>query len=353
MKITPAGAPTPQSTQGMASAMERAKAAFKAATPATPPPQPENPIVQNQNAISPEEASVVMKKDDEQQTPPVEAQTEDQSQEVSTEDTKPPVETPESRRFAQLARQEKAIRQRAQEMKAQEQALQQRQAELEARENSYKQQPPPDQTKYVSRDTFKLDPIAALAELGLSYEEITNAYINHTPQDPRVAATIAELKAELQAIKAANEEVKQKSVEHQTQQYQAAIKQLKTDTKALVDSDPNFETIKSTRSHDDVVDLIEQTYRKDGVLLSVEEAAQQVEDYLVEEALQLTKINKIKAKIAQNSAPKEQPQTAKNPAATADNPKQPQMKTLTNNTASSRQLSAKERAILAFKGQLK
>ena len=362
MKIVPVGAtpPAPATGQGMDAAMQRAKAAFQksAASQQAPAPQQqaENPIVQNQNNISPEEASVVMRQEQQQE--------EEEQQEVAEMDGKPheerqveepakPVDTPESRRFAQLARQEKAIRQKAQEIRAQEQALQQRQAELESREQGYRQQPPPDQTKYVSRDMFKNDPISALSELGLSYEEITNAYINHTPQDPRVQATISKLEAKLAALEAANETAQKQSVEAQTQQYQAAIKQLKTDTKALVDSDPNFETIKATRSHDDVVDLIEQTYKKDGILLSVEEAAQQVEDYLLEEAMRLTNIKKIKAKLAQNSAPKAQTQTAKTSAATANEPKQTQMKTLTNNTASTRQLSSKERAILAFKGQLK
>jgi hypothetical protein len=93
------------------------------------------------------------------------------------------------------------------------------------------------------------------------------------------------------------------------------------------------------------VELIERTFKQYGVLLSVEDAAKQVEDYLVEEAFKLTKLKKIQQRLA----PAQKPVEAK-----LEPQKQPQtLKTLTNAVSSSGRVSVRERAIAAFKGQLK
>ncbi len=348
MKIQPIASPAAvqQAPTNQSSAREKAINAFVNAGNT----QPETQVVQNQNAISAEELGAI-------QTP---ESNEEARQEVANEDTQveapkavEPEDTPESRRFAQLAKREKQLRLQAQQIKQQEEQFKARQAEMEAKWAQAQQPTPIDATKYIDRERFKYDPIGALAEVGVSYEELTNQLINPVQKDPRVEATISRLEAKIQELENKNQEAAKQAAERETQQYQAALRQIETDVKALVANDPNFETIKETRSTKDVVELIEQTYQKDGVLLSVEEAAQLVEDYLVEEATKLTKIGKIQAKLAQSNASKVQATAQKTPAA-QQQPKQPQpMKTLTNNNASSRQLSAKERAILAFKGELK
>lgn len=76
--------------------------------------------------------------------------------------------------------------------------------------------------------------------------------------------------------------------------------------------------------------------------MTVEEAAQAVEEHLAEEALRLAKLKKITAKL-QAPAPKSPEQK---PAA----PTQQPPKTLSNQMDSPKPMSARERAILAFKG---
>ncbi len=99
----------------------------------------------------------------------------------------------------------------------------------------------------------------------------------------------------------------------------------------------------------DVVDLIEKTFKEDGILLTEDEAAQQVEDYLTEEAYKLANLKKIQKRLQTSSA---STSTSATPAKSAETPKQSQpMKTLTNAVGTSRQLTSKERAILAFKGE--
>ena len=133
---------------------------------------------------------------------------------------------------------------------------------------------------------------------------------------------------------------------------EAAVKQIEFDVNDLVTNDPSYEAIRIGGHQADVVQLITETYKQDGILLSVEEAAQQVEEYVTEQYLKLTSINKIKSKLTQSDATK-----ATSTPEKTDSGQQPgqtqSLKTLTNSVGSSRQLTARERAELAFKGQLK
>lgn len=344
MKIQPIASPNQikQVTTNEGAAKAKAIAAFNQAAQA---PQP---VVQNQNAIAPEELSAIQpqeRRDDTSES------TQEAIPVVETpvvEATKPPEQDPElTKQFDQLARQEKMLRAKAQQ---QDQALKAREAAIAAREAELAGKPQFDPKQYYTKDQVKQNALDVLAEAGVSYEELTQQIISQQPVDPRLQSTINQLKDQIAQLKQESEMSKKSYADQQTQAYQAAVKQIRTDVNQLVYTDPNFETIKATKSAKDVVDLIEQTYHRDGVLLSTEEAAQLVEDHLVERYTKIAQIDKIKRKLP-TVAPKAMTSTAQTPAA---NTKQPQpMKTLTNATSSSRQLSAKERAILAFKGELK
>lgn len=305
----------------------------------------------NQNAISPEDMGAIVAP---KQEPEEEVQEEQalEASEVGQTDTvvetapEPKAEDPAlSRQFAQLARQEKQLRLKAQQqdqqLKAREAALAAREAEIAAKSSTY-------DTDYIPKSRFKQDALSALEEAGLSYDEITQQVINQGQRDPRTDAMISRLEAKIVALEEQNSNSAKAMSTQQQQQYDAAVAQIRTDAKKLVFTDPNFETIKATNSVSDVVDLITQTYDKDGILLSVEEAANEVENYLTEEALKLTRIEKIKKRMNQVA-----PDSKASGQKTQSTQKQPQptMKTLTNATSSTRQLSAKERAILAFKGE--
>ncbi len=351
MKVTPianAHAIQTPNTQGMTAATARATAKLQATMqPKAPAPaiNTQQEAVANPNQVSVEELSAITSQTTE--TPVESTISEDQTQETAPEETAAPKADPAlSRQFAQLARQEKALRakahQQAQEFKQREEAIRAREQALTATK--------PDLTSYISKDRLKTDPLSVFAEAGLSYDEITQQILTQQPRDPRTEAHIARLEAKLAALEEGAQTAQKTYQEQQQAQYQAAVKQISTDAKKLVFTDPNFETIKATGSVKDVVELITQTYEKDGVLLTVEEAAQQVEDYLVDEAMKITQIDKIKKRMAAANASK--PKSEVKTQATSGQT-QPAMKTLTNATASQRQLSAKERAILAFKGELK
>lgn len=334
MNITPKDGPSilsPRTSQASspASARERAVARLlesPAATPVAPVPNP--------TSVSPEEVGAV--KAQSRQNDTVESPAPE-----STSAEPKATEEPLSSQYAILARKEKQYRQQVQQLKAREAAIKAQEDALRAPTSVAF-----DESKYVSRDKLASDPFSVLSELGLSYDQLTDMALNAPkPENLAITNEIKALREELKTLKGETENTKKSFEEQQTQSYQQALNQIRNEAKSLVEHDPNFETVKETGSVGDVVDLIEQTFKKDGVLLTVEEAAQQVEDYLIEEAMKIIKIKKIQQRM--------QPKAEAAPVAqeTAQ-PKQQQLKTLTNSVGSSRQLSARERALLAFENKL-
>ena len=352
MKVSPVSGPGVIPVNGTPEHVRTAKAmaAFERGASSYDQPQQQQPqkVVQNQSQIAVEEMGAIIPQ------PNIDTQTlsEPVDDQVAAEPVleQKPVQDPAlSRQFAQLARQEKALRQKAmqqdQALKAREAALAQREAQLQAQA--------PDLSKYIPKDRFLQDPISVIEENGMNYDELTQRYVTRQPTDPSVTRAMQAMQDEIKELKAANAKVYESQTEAQKQAYAGAIKQIKNDTINLVKSDPQFETIKQTNSIDDVVELIEETYKQDGIVLSVDEAARQVEDYLVEEAMKLTRIGKIQQRLQSTSNGSGTLQAQKQQNAQPQQQQQrPGMKTLTNAVGSNRQLSAKERAILAFKGEL-
>lgn len=361
MKIQPmAGASTPAPVPTAPSqAAQSAKARAVAILTGGGQQQPATQVVQNQSQVTAEELQAIQTPETRQEdsteshdtaleastSPEVPAPPQTEAEEQGEEKPKDPAV---SRLYAQLARQEKAHRAK---VATQDAALRQREAALAAREAELTQQN--DRYKgYLAPDRIKADPLSALEEVGISYDDVTQRALNRVPTDPTVTRqmtamqqTIEDLRAELNGQKKVQEDA-------QSAQYRAAVTQIRNETNQLVKTDENFEMIRITNSTKDVVDLIERTFKEDGVLLTVAEAANQVENYLVDEAERLAKAKKISQRLSK-VAPKTASSPAQTPAAPVP-PKQPQpMKTLTNATSSSRQLSGRERALLAFNGQLK
>lgn len=246
-------------------------------------------------------------------------------------------ETPEikkeeaiSPKFAALARQQKEIRRQQQALKAQEDAWKLKQSEYDS--------------SYVPKDKLKSDLAGTLRELGYTDEQIAASMLNQpTPQERQ----IKELMAKIEALEAGTQKVTDTIQEKEKQAYNQAVSQIRSNVKLLVDGNDEYETIKETGSHEAVVKLIEQTFAENGTIMTNEEAAKEVEEYLLEEALKMANLKKVQAKLAP---------AVSAPIAQKINAQQP-IKTLTNaaTTVSSKPLSAKERrerAIAVFNGQL-
>lgn len=336
MNVQPKGAPqaapqTTQPSQSQMSAKERAIAILSKS----------NPIPVDANNVGAEDLSAV-------RAPQATQAPQDAPQaEVDAPKAAEPSEPPLSSQYAILARKEKAQRERERQFKQERQAFDSQKSELERlRAEAAQPKQTIDESKYIAKDRIANDTINALLEAGVSYDRITELMLNPpAQQDPQTKMMIGRLEAKIAELESKSGRIEKSYEEQQQTQYKQAVDQIRNEAKDLINGDPvNYEAIIATRSVADVVDLIEKTFKEDGVLLTVEQAAKEVEDYLAEEATKLSRLNKIQRRLntgAQASAPKQEQ-------------KQPQqMKTLSNVTSSSGKLSAKERAILAFKGELK
>lgn len=338
MKVQPVSSPhaVAQVQSSETTSKARAIAAFNKLSQAPTQGQLQETPVPNPNQVTAEDLSAI------QTTQEPEAQIE------PTKEEKPEVKDPAlERQFAQLARQERALRIKVQQ---QDQALKAREALLQAREQELTSTPTFDPKDYIPRSRLKQETLNVLAEEGLSYDEIAQQMISRQPIDPQLQATINRLQAKIDTLEKTAETSQKSYQDQQTQAYQAAVRQIESDAKNLVKSNPvDYEAISKTNSVSDVVELIVKTHEKYGTVLSVEEAAQEVENYLVEEGIKIsTNVEKIKRRMQQAAQPTQSQQKPQ-----AQQQTQNSMKTLTNASSSTRKLSSKERAILAFKGELK
>lgn len=177
-----------------------------------------------------------------------------------------------------------------------------------------------------------------------SFKAEREKFTSVTQQSFETTDTVDPVQAKIDALEAKINGYETSQTERTTQEYQQALKVIDADAKMLVDSDPAFETIKARGAHGEITKLVEAVFNKEGTILSVEEAAQMIEEKLFETTLkeveQLSALKKVQAK-RQPAAPAAEVPAGKGPA-----------KTLTNAMGVTRQLSARERAILAFNNQL-
>lgn len=223
------------------------------------------------------------------------------------EDTKPL-----SPQFAALAKQRRALQVKERELAEKEKALQ------GAGQQS------------VDLARLKSDPLRVLLENGVTYDQLTDAVLKNNQN-----SEFYTLKAEMDTLK---QSVDQKLLEREQQQEQQVLSEMKREAAMLASQNPEFELVRITNSVPDVVRLIEKNYRQTGEVLTVQEAMRLVETELLKDAQKIAASKKLQS---QNVPPQAQMQ------------KHSGMRTLTNNHTASVPMSAKQRAIAAFYGQLK
>ena len=328
-------------------ARQRAIDILTANTKATPPPssQQEHPV-RDPSHVSPEEMSAVRSPS---RPGPQGTIEESSAPEVSSEPAKAPEDKQLSSQYAQLARREKALRSQALQLKQQNEAFAAREAAIKAKEAELQGNP-----NYIPKDKLSTDTLRVLEEAGISYEQLTEMALNGPSHEARQQQrVISELQAKLAKLEEGQTKGQQAFEEAQKNQYSQAIAQIKSEAKQLVSQGEQFELIHSMNQVDEVVELITKTFEADGVLLTVEEAAKAVEEHLEEEAMKLTRIQKIQKRMNLQGGATPQSQVSSTQQGGNQKQSQPAMKTLTNSVASSRPLTARERAVLAFKGELK
>jgi hypothetical protein len=231
----------------------------------------------------------------------------------TTDTPKEPEATgPLSPQFAALAKQRRA--------------LQVKERELQEREKSLSSSG----QGSIPLDRLKSEPLRVLLESGVTYEQLTEEILKNQG-NPEINT----LKAEINSLK---EGVDKRFNEREQQAEQQVLNEMRQEASKLVAANDDFELIRETDSLSDVMKLIEQTYRKSGEVLDVKEACQLVEDELLKEAQKLAKLKKLQSQHAQIQQ-QLQPQRG--------------FRTLTNRDTATPPMSAKQRALAAFRGELK
>jgi len=317
----PPTAPAP-STPAIAS--EGVASASGASSPTQPTQETSASIVGASTAKSGEPSSV----------PQVSAPSEEPK--AATPVTSKPQPPADSARFAALARREKQMRQEKADIDAREKAFQ-------TREQTIREEARAEVIRQLQQDT-----LGTLQQHGIDYNRLTESLLN--PPSPE-AKQIAELKSEIAKIQKSQESTQQEWKNSQQTAYENALNQVRNDVKVQVERNNDFATIKAMSAEESVVELIKQTFDSDGVLLTTEDACKEVETYLLDEAIRMASLDKVKSKLA----PLAQPDSGNQPVT----PQQQPSRTLSHSIAQSSHrppLTMEERrarAIAAFNGQLK
>src|SRR5882672_3086848 len=212
---------------------------------------------------------------------------------LETETSAPPEKVepkqpdPNQKRWAHMAKQEKQIRAERARITAEREAMTKERAEIE----SYK----------TWKNRLSQGDFEALQEAGVTNEQLTNYLINQpNPLDRELSA----LRSKIAKMEEGQGNITKQMEEAQTAQYNHAVAQITNEVKILVNADPEkYELLNANESQDAAVELIKQVFDNEGYVMTVEEACNEVEEYLMDESMKITKLKKIQAKLAPPAAP--------------------------------------------------
>lgn len=193
-----------------------------------------------------------------------------------------------SPKVSALARKEQAIRRRELELRNKER-------ELEARLS--------DSDKYKTlKEKLAAKDYSAAEELGLSHEEYTQHLLKKQESLDPATERYQKLERELEALKKAQEDSSVK-------EYQANQALWKAEITKVVAASEEFSSIKELNAEDIVLQHINDSFEEDGVELSAEEAAKEIEAALVARAEKFASLSKLKKKSEERTLPP--PKTSK------------------------------------------
>lgn len=256
-----------------------------------------------------------------------------------SEVTETPKADDSAAKFAALARREKALaRERAESKSREADREKQWEAKLQAQRSEIEQS---------YRSKLQQDTWGTLIEAGLTPEQVTQVMLN-TPKPEDIK--FQEMRRELDQLKKQSETAANQTQEQQKRSYEQARGLVSKEVALLVDGNDAFETIVAMGAQDAVVQLIEDTLNdpEQGYMMSAEDAAKAVEEYLVEKTLSYAKLKKVQAKLG---TPLEEAQQQVQE-------KKPQSQTLSHSLKQQSsaqpmtQAEKRQRAILAFQGKL-
>lgn len=217
-------------------------------------------------------------------------------------------------------------------------ALQVKERELQQREAQLKTQNPASNEDLIAK--LKSNPLSVMLENGVTYDQLTEAIIaQQSGNTPEINA----LKAELAALK---EHVGNQFTTRDQQAEQQVLADIKKEAIQLAKGE-QFEAIREAKAENQVVELIHRTWKKTGEILDTHEAAELVENQLIDEALPFAKLSKVQKRLTPAEAAQVEVQLP------TPKPNTKIMRTLTNRDTASPIMDKRARAIAAMQGTLK
>jgi hypothetical protein len=251
------------------------------------------------------------------------------------------------KRIAHLMRQEKALRAQAAKLKAERDAF--------AKEQQEARQAIEWKTRLKSRD------FDVLKDAGLTQEDLTSYLVNQP--DPR-DRTIRDLQAKLEALEGNQNNFEKKMEEQVAENYKQALRTITSEAEIAAKADPQkYELVNANL--DDAIQaatmLVEETWKQTGRVIPVEDALNDVEEYYLDAFAKIAASStKIKSKLQPPAPPAPAAKTSPTSSGKIPYSSTPRVpaapRTLTHQqvpTTSQKPMSARERAIAAFKGELK
>jgi len=227
----------------------------------------------------------------------------EENQEVEAEQSE------EDKRFAQkfaaLSRQEKQLRLKEQEIDNKLAQLEEKLSSLQQPEQQEAEQSEPE---LPLEYRLKKDPFGTLNELGLSYDKLTQLALNDGKLTPDMQMELMRQEIDQKysnEIESLRNEILEKEKQQEERQYEETVQNYMNELTNFVNDNDQYELIRANDAVDTVFDVIEDYYKETGRILSKQEAADQVEAYLEEEAERLFKLKKLQSKFGQRNIQQE------------------------------------------------
>lgn len=228
---------------------------------------------------------------------PIDRTPKEELNQATTDEVVPEAAAPEE--SVRLAPQVSALARKEQAQRKREQALAQREKALEARladAEKYSQL----KQKIASKDYSDAE------ALGLTYDEYVQYKLDQQTKTSPEEQRYQNVEKKLSNLERAQEEQTVKEY----QQNQALWKQ---EIAKVVGDNPAYSTIKELGLEHVVLQHVNDSFDEDGIELSAEQAAQQIEDELLKRAEKFASVSKIKQRLAEPpktlGAPKASPKT--------------------------------------------
>jgi len=239
-----------------------------------------------------------------------------------------------------------AYEKKERQLRAMQKQLAEEKATLQKRATEY-------ETGYIPKNRLREDLWSVLSENGIDQQSLTDQLLNQpNMNDPATKALMSKIKA----LEEKQSQAEKQASAAQEAQYNNAVKQISNEVKILTDSSPDFEAIKELGLVDNVVELIKETFEKEGYVMDVESACKQVEDESLAYLEKVSKIKKLQDRLTPKAPEVTVPPKNEVTASTTVTAK-PGPTTLTNRTTQTipKRSSEKDRvarALAAFQGKL-